>query len=137
MYYFIRDQPTLMCLRNSLLILRCWFQWWSYTFFHPIVLVVHSSWYISCLTYFTYRFKTWGYFLILNMADFSIILVMTWLSRHCVVLNCNIMSVHLEVPGMEKLEREEVYKRKKIKTISFIRTSKLVIQGCLAYFCLV
>lgn len=71
------------------------------------------------------------------MADFSIILVMTWLSRHCVVLNCNIMSVHLEVPGMEKLEREEVYKRKKIKTISFIRTSKLVIQGCLAYFCLV
>ncbi|WMV19898.1 hypothetical protein MTR67_013283 [Solanum verrucosum] len=58
---------------------------------------------------------------------------MTWLSPYYVVLNCNTKSVTLEISGKEKLEWEGVYKSKQAKIISFIRASKLVEQGCLAY----
>ncbi|WMV27244.1 hypothetical protein MTR67_020629 [Solanum verrucosum] len=38
-------------------------------------------------------FQTWADLVILDMTDFNIILVMTWLSPYYVVLNCNTMSV--------------------------------------------
>ncbi|WMV18706.1 hypothetical protein MTR67_012091 [Solanum verrucosum] len=58
---------------------------------------------------------------------------MTWLSPYYDVLNCYTKSISLHISGREKLEWEGVYKPKKAKIISSIRTMKLVGQGCLAY----
>ncbi|XP_069145477.1 uncharacterized protein [Solanum lycopersicum] len=77
--------------------------------------------------------QTWGDLVILDIHDFDIILGMTWLSPNYVVLNCNTKSVTLEIPGKEKLEREGVERPRQAETISSIRASKLVDQGCLAY----
>ena len=49
------------------------------------------------------------------------------------MLSCNTKSVTLEIPGKEKLEREGVERPRQAETISSIRASKLVDQGCLAY----
>nr|AAT38742.2 'chromo' domain containing protein [Solanum demissum] len=56
------------------------------------------------------REVTWADLVILDMADFDIILGMTWLSPYYVVLNCNTKSVILEISGR-----------------------KLIGHGCLAY----
>ncbi|WMV37298.1 hypothetical protein MTR67_030683 [Solanum verrucosum] len=77
--------------------------------------------------------QTWVDLVILDMTDFDIILGMTWLSPYYDVLNCNAMSVTLEIPGREKLEWKGLYKPKPAKVTSFVRARKLVGQWCLAY----
>ena len=68
------------------------------------------------------------------MPYFDIILGMTLLSTYYAMLNCNTKSVTLEIIlRRENLEWEGVYKPKKTKIISFIRSRELVGQGYLAY----
>ncbi|WMV26519.1 hypothetical protein MTR67_019904 [Solanum verrucosum] len=70
-------------------------------------------------------FQTWADLVILDMADFNIILGMTWFPPYYVVLNYNTKSVTLEILGREKLEWEGVYKPKQAKIKSSIRARKM------------
>lgn len=70
---------------------------------------------------------------ILDILDFDIILVVTYLSPYHVVLNCNAKIVTLEMPGMDKLVWEGVYQYVPMKIISFIRAKKMVGKECLAF----
>ena len=54
-------------------------------------------------------FETWDDLVILDMADFDIILGMTWLSPYYVVLSFNMKFVTLKILGRKKLELEVVY----------------------------
>lgn len=54
------------------------------------------------------------------MLDFDVILGITWLSQNHNVLNYNSKIVTLDLLGMNKLERERVYKAKMVRIISFI-----------------
>ena len=55
------------------------------------------------------------------------------MSPYYVVLNCNAKTLTLEMPGMDKLEWEGVYKSRPMKIISFVWDRKLVGKRCSAF----
>ena len=64
-----------------------------------------------------------------GMVDFDVILGMDWLSPYHVVLDCNVKTLTLAMPGVPRVEWKSVSGSYPSKVISFICAQRLVERG--------
>ena len=123
-----------MYLAHLLLVLIYIVNCLTYLFVCPPVgeSVIVEKVYRSCLVTFVGS-NTYVDLVILEMADFDVILGMTWLSPNFAILDCNAKTVTLAKPGTDPLLWEGDYTSNPVRIVSFLRAKRMVSKGCLAF----
>ncbi|XP_070056948.1 uncharacterized protein [Nicotiana tomentosiformis] len=88
--------------------------------------------YQSCIMTF-YGYETRADFLLLDMTDFEVILVMDWLSPYHAILDCHAKTVTLAMPELPRSEWKGSSVSASCRVISFLKARDMVEKACLSY----